>query len=186
VCLPPSAIVRRRVTAEELWTTERPDTFENSDSLIRHFQTLEAGGTLQPIVVLPVAWTVDTMRQEVESLRGRGPLHTAVMLRLEAAIVRLGHAAYCLLDGNHRALAAALRGTDLAAFVIATPAALDELRQLQTDFPHPEGALEDLVWSWIEHAYGTMHHAPVAREPVTVAERARALEENGLLPDLEA
>lgn len=173
----PRLLVARPINTREILTTERSN-IGRDDALLRYLRTTRAREPIRPVAVTPSFWIQDALAAEV-SRRDPG---VAMRRRMDEARQHLGRSQFCLLDGDHRALAAALLDRPVSAVVIETPAQLDDLRRSDPAFPHDDVDLLRLGRKWLDFAYGSVEQAAFDHDPLTVSERAELIERAGLLP----
>lgn len=177
-----SFVISRPVNPREINTTERLN-IGDIGALVRYLRTAVAGRTSGgPIAVTPTFWVADAMEHEIGNRLGGARQGSVSLMR--DAVAKLTRAQFCLLDGDHRALAAALLDRNVEAIVLETPGHLDEYRRQAPEFPH-EAALDlrAIARKWLDYAFGSLDQSTFSVEPMTVAERAAALLEPGHLPE---
>jgi hypothetical protein len=172
-------LVARPINTREILTTERTN-IGRDDALVRYLRFSQADLPIRPVAVMPNHWILDGLEAEAR----RRASDTRGNARMDAALHWVSRTQFCLLDGDHRALAAALLDRPVTAVVIETPAHLDELVRSDPSFPHA-GVNRDLrllAQKWITYAYGSVEHATFELDPFSVMKRASLIERGQLLP----
>lgn len=164
------------IDTREVLTTERTRV-GREESLARYLRATVAHDTVRPVALMRTCWLQDELAAE----RARGGPNTRVD-RLRDALEMVGVVRFCVLDGDHRCLAAALLGRPVRAVIIETPAHLDEWRRTDPAFPHPELQLPQLARKWLDWAFGSLAQAAFDVAPLTVSERSELIESAGALP----
>ncbi len=145
----------------------------------RYLNGMCAEELVRPVVLMETYWVREVLREELDRRRGS-------LSRVEGlirALTRVEAVPFCLLEGNHRSLAAALLDRHVISVVIRTPGELDAWRRHDRQFPHEtEQDLRELGRKWVDARFGSVEQAAFDTDPLTVFERAELIESAGRLP----
>ena len=186
------------VSAHELLTTEPDDHVARPESLLDYVTSLRQRKAVAPVPLLPSRVVLDLLPLELTDRRvqllswARRTLQLSRLPEIlaqaerasEAAAFRLAQAPYCLLDGNHRALAAALLDVRIEGVVLRSPEDVVEYRGRDPEFPHRASKPSDLGLIWLEFVLGPANRVTFESPQIhTAAERAALLAKSDRLPD---
>lgn len=164
------------VDTREILTTEAAFVARD-DVLVEYLVAHRTGRFIRPVVLMQTFWLLDVL--DAEAVR-RGDSHRR--FGLARASERIANVRFCLLEGNHRSLAASLLDRPVTAVVIETPAHLDEWRRRDPCFPHVEHDLLALGRKWLDAWCGSVEQAAFDTDPLTVFERAELVLNGAALP----